>query len=293
MNKEDAPGGVSRRDDHLDVKRNRQVAFTPAHVRTDGKGNITYRPLVRYPTLPCFGLPHRYWRGEFDQPERWNMTDGSVREEPHGCAGCNVRPACGKVAWERVETSPELKLLHAGWEAETQRLPRDDRYGHASWFAFDEASRAHRWGDSHDEALATDKKKRADRERRRRKTARKTRRRRRAISRELLNAIAYERGRRAGVLLALSDTLGAPPYVSKLRPDGCERTADVWEAREVLGRAGVEVTGRAIAEYLIVHGRNGNLELRSLTSRAIEALKRIDRLESDSEGQPVWSAFTY
>lgn len=279
------------RDDHFDFKRNRRCAFAPTQVRTDRQGNITYRPLVRNPTLPCFGFPHRYWRGEFDKPERWILPDGTTKDEPHGCFGCRVRPACAKVARERLDSSPSLKALHEKWERETQRLPLDDRYAHVSWAAFDQASRAHSWRDSHEEALALDKEVRAAREKERRKNRRVVKRRIRPITPEVLNAISYERGRRAGVLLALKNTQGAPRYVSRLSPEGCERTADVWAAREFLDRAGIEVTGKAVAMYLIQQGRGGKIELAGLITRSLEALKRIDRLESDLDGAPIWSPF--
>lgn len=291
MSKAARLGPIAPPDDHLNLRRNRQIAFAPTQVRTDGMGNITYRPLVR-PPLPCFALPHRYWRGELDKPVRWIMSNGTTKEEPHGCFGCRVRAACGKVAWERVNTSPTLKRLHDAWESETQRLPLDDRYAHDSWAAFDESSRAHRWLDSHNDALALDKEKRAAREKQRRKEQRVRQRKARPITPAVLSAISYERGRRTGVLLALRTAQGAPRYVSRLSPEGCQRTADVWAARELLERGGHEVTGKAVAMLLVQEGKGEGVAFSGLITRSLEALKRIDRLESDMDGLPIWSPFS-
>ena len=281
----DTAKAVMGRDDHFELKRNRQVAFTPAQVRTDGTGAITYRPLVRYPALPCFGLPHRYWRGEFDRPIRW-VTSNSIIEKPHGCAGCRVRPACGKVAWERVQGSPRFMSLHLKWERETQRLQHDERYSHPTWTAFDQASRSQVWDDSHDAALAAEIKRRAEAERNRRAAKRKVKRRTRLVKQETLTMIAIEARRLERLLEVLAATTGAPRYVAAMPPQSFRRTADVWEASEMLKHARLPVTGKAIADQLASWGRADSTSMPGLTSRALEALRRLERLKEDGLWEP-------
>lgn len=276
-------------DDHLKIKRNRHVCFTSAHVETDGRGAITYRPLVRNPTLPCFGLPHRYWRGEFDQQSSY-WKNGEELFTAQGCAGCKVRPACGQVAVERLGASPELTRLHDRFEAETRHIAvRYERYKHPAWLAFDCASRAQDWFDYHDGALEADKAMRALRERKRRSEARRPANKLYPIAQDVQDAIEVERLRRAAILLSLRKVRGTPRFITSLPPESRQRTADIWAARELLRRRlRRRVTAKAIAELLTAQGRAGNASVGSLTSRVIEAYDRIDRLESED----VWKPFT-
>lgn len=194
---------------------------------------------------------------------------------------------CGKAALERVDSSPELAILHRELETMTQRLPRPERYLHPAWAAFNRASRSHFWEDSHDAALAADKATRAAAERKRRATARKVRKKRRTGPQAMLAAIIAERARRAAVLQSLRTKAGVPTYVARLPPHSCDRTANVWAVRELLWRTGTRVTGRAIAEHLMREGGGGRNSIAGLTTRVIEALRRIDRLESEG----VWTPF--
>ena len=278
--------------ERLRRKRNRQVAHFPSQVQTDGKGNIRHRPLVHGVQLACFAKPIEYYRGEFDRPSRYYDSNGKLHEEPHGCGGCRMHPACGTVVLERVESSPELIEAHADWETATQPLTGQARYTHPSWAAFVEAIERHTWTDSHDADLATHKAKGKAKAKKKKKKAAKAKKRRRPVSPEVRDKISIATDERAALLLAASTAPGAPRYVSKLTPDYCQRRAAVWGARELLKAAGVKVTGKAIAEQLATDSRFSATPIKSLTSRAYEALRRCDMLESSQDGlSPVWPPF--
>lgn len=221
-------------------------------------------------------------------------ADGKVTEEAWGCAGCRVRAACGKVAYERKDSSPTLGTLHDAWESATNRLPANERYKVKAWLDFEHACRKHTWIDSHDRALEQDKEKRAAKERNRRKGGRRTRRQRRPITAEQVRKICDERDVRAKALHRLRHERQSPRWIAQRTETECNRVADVWKFRELLRAQRMKATGKAIASLMIEAKCGGNASLQSLTTRVLEISRRLDELEGtdDSDVMRPWRPFT-
>ena len=269
-------------------KKNRKCNFGYDKVITDTKGNILHRPLVRAPELKCFGDPHDYYLGISDTPHSWTRQ-GKVIENPHGCAGCRVRAACGFVVQERIDSSPALGTALASWELATSRIGIKARYADPTWATFAIQCRQHSWSDSHVVRLAEYKADEAAKKRVRDKLRRKALKRLKRVDPGELDAIETEGERRAAELKLKRLNPSAPPYIRRLNDAGCQRTADVWAERKIMKRTGMKPTARAIAERLQCRDPYRGMPLPSLATRVNETFVRIDRLEIDG----IWGPFKW
>lgn len=280
--------------------------FSPDQVKTDGAGNVLVMPLLV--DKPCFGRPERFVRGSHEKATPpltgrnrtgdWQLTR---------CQRCPVVDSCVAVAAERIESSSTISTRFEEWDDWTAVLPDDDRFkGQAGrlWGAFLRSIERHgRWTNVNDanvvEAALAAALKRAQKQRMDRKIARaKARMKRRGMSQPVTPAfmtiVEEERKRRAEALLDLRTkpyALRYLPSISRLPPEGCERTADVWAAKTILEKADVRATGKAIASYLTRHGRDRGVGLGTLTTWVYKDLNRIEKLERDQAGVIIWQPF--
>jgi hypothetical protein len=278
----------------------------PSAMKTDGLGNVDDVPLIR--RKPCFGRPERYARA-LRPALTWTDDKEERRFQQTPCDGCRdgspgVFEACGMLVSERIDCSPKIKAAFHAWDAacghRTGQICFRNDLGSA-WDQFLQSIVDHGgWTNSNDENVKLDalKRRQADQDRAN-KLRREARSRERdarkgkppSISAEYLAALSRERDRRADHLLELSRLSSAPRWLTKLPPIGRERTADVWESRELITRAGRNPTGTDIANRL--SAKYPNLSTESLAARVYDDLKRISKLEDDRDAAPVWPRWTY
>jgi len=224
-----------------------------------------------------------------------------------GCDRCPTVDACGKLALERIESDPNVSAAHAAFMdyADGKAAPFQ-RSGHLRpWRAFLAAIKRHGgWEDVNDARVAADNLRkeslaRANEKRRNQDRAASRKAERKAwraaslppkqpITHEWLALLEGERERRLKVLLDLRQFGGATRTIARLTPEGCERTADVWMAREYLKRTGVKLTAKGLAEWLALNDRGQGFEVTTLTTQASRSLKRIEDLEREVAGASIW-----
>lgn len=260
------------------IRRNRKVTWPANSMTTDGYGNVTARPLTKQ--LPCFGDPVEWLMGRSDQPRQW----GDKKPEPHGCAGCPVHAYCNTVAWERINSSPELIDAHDAWERRNYHLDAVDRYRTAEWAGVVEAINRYNWTDCNDAALVADREQReAEQLEKRRKRSRHKPKppRPRKISAALHQAIQVYRDKRAEELTDLKEQANPPLFIRNRRPERVILIADAWQARETLERENKPSSGRAVFEWLVEHGKIAADAPKSMVKRVEEALVRVATLLDD------------
>lgn len=281
------------------------TAFEVLAVRTDGVGNIVEMPLLL--DKPCFARPERYIRGSHDEAiapfTGRNNTDGWRLTR---CQRCPVEEACSEVVRERIESCPTVSAAFEAWDDGTVGLsgdkPFEGRTGRL-WNAFLRAIVKHGGWKSTNDAAVTDAKfaaalklkakKSADRKQRRAEASAKRKGISRSATPEFMAEVEAERIRRLGILL---DLRGKPfakahlPIVSRLSPEGCRRTTDVWVVRAILSRYGRPLTGKIVAQYLKDH-LGYTVDLTSLTTWTYKDVERIAKLEGDIAGVTIWSRF--
>jgi hypothetical protein len=256
----------------------------------------------------------RNLRGHFGR-KVWLDKNGERQLSQTSCDTCasstpGIYEACGNIVSERIESSPAIRAAFEAWAnaCGTESGPRCfTGIRGRLWHAFLQSIIDHGgWKNVNDDQVKLEALRLAEEARRKRNAAaRESRRRQREAGRGTPSSITLaelqplqdERDRRAAKLKSLCDLARqaprAMPWLSNLPDASCDRTSDVWWARELLSRQRRRVTGRAIAELMIDHGRNYGLRIESLTSRVHEDLKRIKKLEDDRAGAPLWTPWTY
>lgn len=280
-----------------------KTSFEPDAVQTDGNGNIVDMPLLA--DKQCFGRPERFLRGAHEsatppysgrnKTHEWRLTR---------CQRCPVMRECSDVVTERIESSSAVGNAFTTWDDATEGMPGKERFKRRAgrlWDAFLRAIEGHGgWTNVNDKRLAehevAEAFRRKDKQKRQRAEARKRARDRRRgvaprITYEFLVAVEAERSRRLQILLDLRGKPYAPRWITRLSPEGCERTADVWAAMKKLERAGERVTGKAVADHLIKVGRDQGASPDSLKTRVYKDFDRIFDLERDHAGVTIWPAF--
>jgi hypothetical protein len=287
-----------------------QTQFAPVEVETDRGGNITQMPLLL--RKPCFGRPERYIRGCLKVGAEYGDADdqGARARGRTQCGRCPVALACGKVAFERIDSAPAISKALTAWiDANDARKLDGSRplsfYGELRrlWDAFLQAVIDHGgWSSFNDDNVRLHEVRKAKDDRRKHNEARRRRtaRRRAAYSGtakpltvDYFNALQVERDSRARHLKQLRVSAKKDPWLFKLPPERCDRIADVWQGREMLTRAAQKSTGVAIAKWMVREGRNYGLAERSLVSRVCDDLKRIAKLETDFGSGPLWPKWVY
>jgi hypothetical protein len=280
------------------------ASFDESAVSTDGIGNITDMPLLR--DKPCFGRPERFVRGSYDSALAPFTGRNRTAEWRHSrCQRCPVMRACSGVVAERIETAPQVNTAFLAFAEATDGLMEsamfDRGIGKRRWIAFQLAIEKHGgWVSVNDERVAADD---VRREQQRKNDDAATKRAKRAQVRaarlgkaqvmtpEFRAAAEVERDRRRDVLIRLRQQPVAPRWITRMPPESCERTADVWFARTMLKRAGEKITGKAVAAWLATQGRDQCMNPASLVARFYEDSARIEKLESDEAGAPIWKLF--
>lgn len=281
-------------------------------VRTDGLGNVTGSPLIW--RKPCLGRPERYLRGHIGG-RPWDHESGERRLSETPCDRCKERSpgvydACGRIVDERVASNAAIDASFNSWMTACGNDFGPVCFtGHRGklWRVLLQAIIDHGgWTSVNDDQVKLEaiRRQKADRDKRN-ADARAARKRQRmarrgtpmTVTSEYLQALEIERNRRAGSIKGLRGLSGRASkdmlWLKNLRDDSCDRIADVWGGRELLSRGGHKVTGRAIAEHMVQHGRNYGLSVPSLTTRVHDDLKRIAKFEDKSAGAPIWDSWTY
>lgn len=271
--------------------RNRKACIRLDQVVTDGAGNIVNMPLTN--SLHCFGNPVEYYRGEFDETSKWRRLDGTITEQPSGCAGCKSRAACGAISIERIGSGIDVTRAFQSWENETARLSREARYSHRTFEAFADACEKAAWTTSNDERLAEKRAADAARKRRERLAERRRARRGKPITEKFLSALDHEFDIRRASLTVAVRAPGAAPWLRNLTDRSISLTCDVWRANAHLSRQyRGEISAGDIVKHLTASNKCYGLPISSLRSRVREANRRICRLEEDGSVSG-WHAFDY
>lgn len=250
---------------HLDQTE----AISIADVETDGLGNIVEMPLLR--RKPCFGRVERLGRaleGEieaFHRSQQAFLTKSASqigkavnksRWTPPKCVRCpkTTGNACAEICDERLESAPEVRRRYHKWFEFVENLPVQKRFIGAAnvlWQCFLRAIEEHGgWTNVNDERIkiaAIEHKKAKGRKDAERKKANKKLKRQHPCSieknQDFICKAHEERDRRAEKLLELRAWKKGPTWIKSLKEENCERVADVWLARTLIGRAGEKVTG--------------------------------------------------
>lgn len=271
-----------RRGERADFKRRRMISYAPHSVVTDGLGNILDRPLTE--GLPCFADPVEVLFGLNDEPSRF----GDREPQAKGCAKCPVRAFCHTVAYERIQSSPQLVALSNGWERDTVALPVTDRYMQPGWAAFVAACETHSWSDCNEMASieAAEQKAETKRLRQAQNAALKRRgnkKRVKIVPSDLADKITAYRDERVIELVLISIGPKSPLWIRNRSQPRIALFADVWMAREMLGEAGMRTSGTAVAEWLRANGRKPSdapMNPVSYTKLIEQTLRRVDHLLS-------------
>jgi hypothetical protein len=303
-----AAAGRLKDEDGEDFNVSHGHDIDPAAVDTDGRGNVIGSPLVWQ--KECYGRLERYVRAHIGF-RSWHDDNGDLRPNETPCDRCAQRSpgiykTCGDIVSERARSNAAIEASFDAWMAACG----DDfgpgcftgRRAHL-WDAFLQSIIDHGgWTNVNDDQVKLEAlRQREDARRKRNAATRKSRKRQRdrrrgttsVITQPELQALQIERDRRAAKLKSLRNLSGRTPramlWLTNLPDSTCDRTADVWWARELLSRHEHKVTGKAIAEQLIGQGCNYGLGIGSLTSRVHEDLRRIAKLEDDRAGAPLWA----
>lgn len=281
-----------------------ETVFGPDAVKTNGMGDVIVSPLLW--KKPCFGRPERFFRCQAELGSQYMDQNGKRQHGDTIYDRCPVREACELVSFERIESDINIKTALDTWNDALDGIPQNrwflGRVG-LLWQKFLRAVIVNGgWFNINDDQVkldiiqrnAADKAK--DREARRalRKRRRDVRRgTAKPITIEFEVALDAERDRRAAQLKRLRKTKTAGPWLSKIKDPGCDRISDVWRSVLWLERSGEKVTGKAIANHMICHGRSYGLALPSLTTRVLEDRKRILKLEDNKGNDPLWPKWLF
>lgn len=297
--------GNSKNVRHIDHIR-------PDDVITDGSGNITSMPLLR--KKPCFGRPERALRGLFEK-RPWTDDNGEIHSPETPCYTCekltpDTFQSCHDVVVERIESSATIESVCNHWFDETGSQFGKGCFNGKSgklWHDFLDAIEKHGgWTNANDmqvklDAIAAEtkrKRQRADKEKTRRRIERK---RRQGLvgplTSEFYSAVDKERDRRSSELKSLRGMQGKDSrdlfWISSTPDTTWERVAEVWRARELLRKRGGAWKNKDIAEMLNRLPAYITKSIGSLQARVSEDLKRIEKLESDTDGEPIWPAWSF
>lgn len=273
----------------------------PNSLVTDRLGNVLFISLIR--RKPCFGRPERFVRGH-SLGAAWLDDQKNEHFNQSRCDGCLGRSrgtydACSSLINERVDTAPPIKAALDVWFEASDGLTGERCFTQMNakpWQKFLRSIIDHGgWTNVNDDAVKLHAIQAEKNEKTKRNHAQRAVRAKKRAARqgaaipnttEYLDELRLERDRRAVHLKKLGQSSAAPRWLAKLTDEGCERMADVWQARETITRLQGKCTGTAIASYLAL-SRSCNVA--SLTTRVYEDLKRIAKLESNSAASPVWA----
>lgn len=287
---------------------NQQTTFTRDDVRLDDRGNIVDMPLLR--RKPCFGRPERYFRGISEKAfkETWIGEELFIDEVPTGCQRCSVLKVCGEVCDSRVASDPVIAAKLEGCDGIAANLAHPFRNSVLlrQWIHFAHAIKEHGgWTNVNDARVAMDDYKREEERRKKRRKAAREKRQRDKIARgrrskfipvtaEFCRSLDAEMARRLQILINLRSYSMSPKWISKLKEVDCEFHVNVWAARELLKRQGENYTGTAIACDMEKRCTiTGQLSSASLRNKVYRALERINKLEDDRSGNPIWDRFQW
>lgn len=271
-------------------------------VKTDGRGNVIERPLLR--RKDCLGRPERFLRGVYEERRARVDPEGFLVTQETRCQRCPTLDACSKVALERIESCPTIEMAVVAWLDETEHLPAVLKHTRGRpgrrWRGVLNAIEAHGgWFDVNEGRVAAHEACRAaERDRQRRESSRRRRQRQRqrysahlGIARPSVTlhhaTIEAAGDDRLRILRDLRGRRVAPRYITKLDLEGCQRTVDVWKIKHGLAAVGRPATGTAIAEIMALqYGLPGVTP--ALRTRAYRDLERISKLEKSHNGVAIW-----
>lgn len=281
----------------------------PSAVKTDGKGNVEFMPLVS--RKPCFGRLERFIAVGMGGSPWWK--NGELTQGRTTCDTCcdkspGTFAACSALVDERLNSSSQIRTALEKW------LERCNGYGKVCfvgsqlkpWDAFLKTIEDHGGWKSvnNDQVIIEALRVENERDRRRKATRRKRRLAEKALRRGKAEPITLdydtklrsERERRASHLKGLRVLSGKTKrdmlWLKMLDDTGCERIAAVWEARERLMRLSQQPTGQAIAQVLF-DSREWPLKFPSLRARVYEDLKRLEKLADETAGAALWPRWNY
>jgi hypothetical protein len=284
----------------------------PSLVRSDGNGHVVGSPLVW--RKDCWGRPERFMRGH-RMARPYLNKDGEQRLGVTPCDRCKEKSpgtyrACASIVDERIRSSTKVTAAVDTWLTACRSRSglacftsvRGRLWGLVLQEIIDHGG----WTNVNDQQVAIEALRLDEENRKKRSTAARAHRKRQShaargkpmgITAAFLQAAGTERDRRAADLRGLRGLSGrrhqAMMWLKNLPDSSCDRIADVWWSREILLRRGEKVTGKAIAEHMIAHGRDYGRSCSSLTTRALDDLKRIEKFESSRAGAPIWAPWVY
>ena len=263
------------------VYRSRKVRWPFKSLVTDGKGNITSRPLTK--NLRCFADPVEWLMGRGDELRRW----GKSNPQPKGCAGCPVSASCAKVAWERIQSVTEVAIAHDRWEIASCQLDYKQRYETSEWEVLVFEINRQEWLDPNDDNLLKDRE-------RQQKASRKLRQKRtkpttnkafqpKSVPKKIRSAIQAYRDDRVREMLTRQKESDPPLVIRNRSEDRLILIGDSWQARETLEREGRPSSGRAVFERLEADNKIPAGSPKSMIKRVEEALKQAAKFIDDED----------
>lgn len=234
------------------IRRNRKARYLLDAVVTDGQGNILDRPLLE--RLPCFADPIEWLMGRGDVERRF----GDKEPEPNGCAGCGVAASCARVADERLQSVREVRDAYQVWERDSYLLDYLERFKIPSWGRLVDTVNNSQWADPNEERLtearAATARAHAEKKRQRNKVAKKRSKAPRSVSAKIRKAIGEYQAAREEELLRMKGTSKPPLWVRNRSKERLILIPAVWAKRELLERANLPSSGRAVFEQLQLDG---------------------------------------
>ncbi|MBX7488721.1 hypothetical protein K3177_09355 [Qipengyuania sp. GH25] len=281
------------------------TTFQWADVRTDGLGNVLEMPLLRHKW--CFGRPEVYIR-QIKRTKMQRFHWGTKEVAASRCGSCKIATGCGKLAGERIESSPLIHSALKQWSDFCRAMGGDRQFSGVAgryWQGFLQAIADHGpWSSRNDELIAEDAKRRLI-EGRKADATRKSKDRaaerahRRSLNlpptEEFVKAALLERNERCARLEGAAGDATYPPSISKIRADHAKATAaftaDAWMVDALLREHGKKSNPSTIAKAMIRMGRNQDKKYPALRQRVENDLRRVRDCETGSPR--LWTAFDF
>jgi len=282
-----------------------QATFQWADVRTDGAGNVIDMPLLR--DKWCFGRPEVYIR-QISRTKMRRFYWGEKEVAASRCGTCRITAACGKLAGERVDSSPSIRPALNQWGDFCKANGGGRQFSGVAgryWQTFLQALADHGpWSSSNDELLAKDEKHRLI-ERRKAEAGRKRKERAEERAyRQSLNlpptaqfvaAALLERDQRCARLEGAAGDPRYAPSIGKVTADNRKATAaftaDAWMVDTLLREHGKTSNPSTIAKAMIKIGRHQGKAYQTLRQRVANDLRRARDCERGSPS--LWTAFDF
>lgn len=289
------------------------TGFSASAVIMNARGDILDMPVL---DKPCFGRMETVLRHSRRSYIRTNQYGREVETREHRCGRCQVHEACRAVAHHRLRAHPRARAAFMGWRRvaiqEHGRARFKECFGrnHTIYTGGEGSQCGYMWqaflgvvaaigpfqscNDRKLEELAEAKAQQV--RLRRRNNKQKWRERQRALKRppdaQFIADASQERDFRQCLIMEAVDCPNAPLSVRKLDERGCAITAHVWFEKTLIEEAGERATAGKVARRL--HERKlfygiGEEALRQRIHK--HDFKRIDELERDRPGGPIWPPF--